>query len=391
MGHRLYYDSPYIKEWQTEVKGIIEKEGKYHITLAETAFYPGGGGQPSDRGTIDGIAVEDVYEKDNTVYHVLASAPHNKTVSCTIDMERRMDMMQQHTGQHLLSAILFNFYDCRTSSLHIGEEGVSLDLSLHDIPDETLKRVEDLANEYIYRDLPVKTHVVSPEEASKFPLRKALPKADTIRVVEIESADFSPCCGTHVTRTGEIGIIKIIRSEKMRGQTRIHFKCGRKALQDYRRKNEILLELSKRYSSEDYEILSRVEAQAEQLRNTQRELTELKEKMLCYDAGKMISSVSSKVIRRTFEDKRFDDINKLQQYILKDGDFIVILSSIPDKRLILAHSGAFDLDCGKIFREHLSKFNGKGGGKDKWANAGFGSVEDMARFEAFLNELASTK
>lgn len=385
----LYYDSPDVKEWQTQVKEIMEKDGKYHVVLEESAFYPGGGGQPSDRGMIDGIPVEDVYEKDGRIYHVLTAKPEHAAVLCKLDAGRRFDLMQQHTGQHLLSSVLYNDYLCKTSSLHMGETEVSIDVSLPDMPAQMIREVEDKANDFIYKDLPVKTHVVTPGEVGRFKLRKVPPSSGTIRVVEIDAIDFSPCCGTHVARTGQIGIIKIVKTEKRGNETRVHFKCGRRALNDYQFEYDIISELSKRYRTEEDEILARVDAQSEQLKNTMKELSDLKGKILRIEAKDMAVSATSKVIQRSFEDKRFDELNALSQYILENGNFIVILSSIPDKRLLFAHNGSFDINCGKVLKEHLPEFNGKGGGKPQWANGGFGSLEDMKRFESFLKEFVS--
>ncbi|MGE5548860.1 MAG: alanyl-tRNA editing protein, partial [Bacillota bacterium] len=134
MDHRLYNDSPYINEWQTEVRSIVEIGCKYHVSLAETAFYPEQGGQLADRGTIDGMPVESLYEKDHTVYHVLPAAPEGSVVSCKLDFARRFDHMQQHTGQHVLSAVFDMLYKADTSSFHMGEEDASVELSMPDIP-----------------------------------------------------------------------------------------------------------------------------------------------------------------------------------------------------------------------------------------------------------------
>lgn len=172
MERRLYCDSPYTKEWQAVIDDIIQKDGKYHVTLSETAFYPGGGGQPSDRGTIDGIAVEDVYEHGGHVYHVLGSQTQGKAVTCRLDFNRRFDLMQQHTGQHLLSAVLFKLYECKTSSLHMGVDELSIDIGLTEMPAQMITAVEDAVNGYIFQDLLVSTHVMTPQEAGELALRK---------------------------------------------------------------------------------------------------------------------------------------------------------------------------------------------------------------------------
>ncbi len=172
----LYCDSPYTKEWQAVVNDIVQKEGKYHVTLSETAFYPGGGGQPSDRGTIDGIAVEDVYEKDGSIYHVIGSGPKEQTVTCRLDFNRRFDLMQQHTGQHLLSAVLFKLYECKTSSLHMGVDELSIDVSLSEMPPEMITAVEDAVNGYIFQDLVVSTHVMTSAGSFRAGLKKNAPE-----------------------------------------------------------------------------------------------------------------------------------------------------------------------------------------------------------------------
>jgi alanyl-tRNA synthetase len=377
---KLYESSQYLKEWQTEIMKIMEKDGKYHIILKDTAFYPEGGGQPSDRGWIDNIPVEHVYEENDEIYHVLPSTVEKINVTCKIDFDRRFDHMQQHTGQHLLSATLYNMFKAKTSSLHMGEDIISVDISLPEISQETLRDVEEAVNDVIYKNLPVRAHCVKPEEAKKFPLRRPPPQTDKIRIMEIELVDFSPCCGTHVTMTGEIGIVKILRAEKMRGLTRIYFKCGKRALNDYRLKQDIVTGLSKQFSSEENEIMLRAAAQAEQIKVLLKELNDLNEKSLVAEAKEIASSASSKLIILSFNDKGFDDINKLQQYLLKHGDIIVILSSVPEKRLIFAYSGNYGLHCGNLLKGSLPMFNGKGGGKDKWANAGFNRLEDMSGF-----------
>lgn len=385
----MYCDSPYITDWQAEVASTIEKGGKYHVSLSETAFFPGGGGQPSDRGTIDGIAVEDVYEQDGRIYHVLGKAPEHKTAACALDFDRRFDLMQQHTGQHLLSAVLSKLYECKTSSLHMGIDELSIDVELPEMPVQMLTTVEDAANAYIYKDLPVATHCVTAREASEIELRKTPPKEGEVRIIEITSIDRSPCCGTHVRHTGEIGIVKIIKTEKRGSETRVYFKCGKRALKDYRQKQDIVLGLVRLYRMSEDEVLAKTEAMAAQLRNTQKELAELGDKALEAEAREIMNTAASKVIERSFDDKGFGDIGTLAKFIVERGDFIVILASIPDKRLLFAHSGKFDINCGKVLKENLPSFSGKGGGKENWANGGFNTVEDMGRFKAFLlDELA---
>ncbi len=213
------------------------------------------------------------------------------------------------------------------------------------------------------------------------------PKEGEIRIVDIETIDLSPCCGTHVRRTGEIGIIKIVKTEKRGDETRVYFKCGGRALKDYQSKQDIVSGFVRLYRMSESEVLSRTEAQAAELRNTQKELAGLKEKLMDVEAKEIAAAAVSPLIIKSFDNKNFEDIGKLMKGILSKGEFIVILSSATDRRLLFAKSGNFDVNCGKVLKEHLAEFNGKGGGGDNWANAGFKNVEDMQRFETFLKEL----
>jgi alanyl-tRNA synthetase len=391
MEHRLYCDSPYLADWRAEVTGVEEKGGKYYVSLSDTAFYPGGGGQPSDRGAIGGIPVEDVFEQDGGIVHVLGKPPSQGRVECHLDMARRRDLMQQHTGQHLLSSVLFKLYKCKTSSLHMGIDELSIDVELPDMPAEMLVTVEDTVNDYIYRDLPVAISCVSAEEASRIELRKAPPKEGEVRIVEISTIDRTPCCGTHVRRTGEIGVVKIVKTEKRGNETRVHFKCGKRALKDYQQKQDIVSGLVRLYRMSEGEVLAKAEAMAAQLRDTQRELTAVKDKALRAEAREMADAASTKVIERSFGDKSFGDISTLARDIIDMGEFIVIVASVPDKRLLFAHSGKFGVDCGKVLKENLPAYDGKGGGKDNWANGGFTTVEDMDSFKLFLLDMLSKK
>jgi alanyl-tRNA synthetase len=389
MDHRLYNDSPYINEWQTEVKEIAENDGKYHVTLAETAFYPEQGGQLADGGKIDGMPVEGLYEKDHTVYHILPMAPKGRIVSCRLDFGRRFDHMQQHTGQHILSAVFEMLYHADTSSFHMGEEDASVELSMPDIPADVIKAVEDKVNGLLNLDLKVRTHVVSPTEAMRFPGVTPPAGADVIRIVEIETIEYNACCGTHVSRLGEIGLIKIVRTEKMgAGQTRAYFKCGRRALKDYQVKHDVTATLGRQYKVTESELVQRIELQATQLKTATKDIEQLKNKLLDTEAAETARTATSPLIVRAY-DRHFDELNFLGKNLLKHGDFILILSSVPDKRIVFARSDRFaTVNCGKVFKEQLQAYNGKGGGSPNWANAGFGSLADMKRFAAYLEQIA---
>jgi alanyl-tRNA synthetase len=260
-----------------------------------------------------------------------------------------------------------------------------------DRPARMVRSVEDKVNQLLNLDLKVKTQVVSPEEALRYPGVKPPGGARVIRVVEIETLEYNACCGTHVSSLGEIGLLKITRTEKMgAGQTRAYFKCGRRALKDYQLKHDITASLGRQYKVAENELVPRIELQAAQLKAATKEIEQLKNRLLNIEAAEMAKAAPSTLIVRAYDDRHFEELNFLGKDILKHGNYILILSSVPDKRLVFARGEKFsDINCGKIFKEQLQTFNGKGGGSPNWANAGFGSVEDMVRFESFLKELVN--
>lgn len=381
---KLFYENTYITSWETKIEKVIEKDNKFYVVLEETAFYPEAGGQPGDKGTIAGIGVLDLIEEEGTIYHVLPTLPSDTLVKCQLDEGRRLDLMQQHTGQHLLSAVFFHEYDGKTSSFHLGEDYISIDISISDITSEMVQRVEEKANKIIYENHPINKFVITKEEIVNYPLRKLPPTDEDIRIVEIQDADFTSCCGTHLNTTGEIGIIKIIRHERYKGITRVYFKCGNRALNDYSLKNEALLNLSKLLNAAEYEIVPRAEAVLAELDSTKKELKELKEQLAYFEALELVKSMDKDLVTKTYSDRDFSDIQLIGKHILSMGNYIVILGSELDNRLLYAKEGNFDINCGKVFKESLKDYNGKGGGNEKQAQGGFATKEDMYNFIKFL-------
>jgi alanyl-tRNA synthetase len=385
MTEKLYYENPYLMEWEAKMLDIVERDGKVLVLLDRTAFYPEGGGQPEDRGFIDNAEVLYVFEEDKVVYHVVDKKPDNDSVKCRLDFRRRFDLMQQHSGQHLLSSVFYDYYKGETSSFHLGEDYVSIDISLSEIPEQTIKDVEDKVNEFIYRNLQVKTYFVDKDELSKLPLRKFPKVEEDIRIVEIDGKDYSPCCGTHLRSVGELGVIKIIKTEKYKGATRVYFKCGRRALEDFQLKQDIVMSASKILAVDLEGLQEKVKSILQEYQSNQKQTKELKEKLYSYEAKDIMQKAPRKVIVESFSERSFDEVQGLGRAILESGDYILILSSEADKKLWFAYNGSFDIHCGKIFKENLLKFNGKGGGGEKQAQAAFGDTAKLFEFEEFLS------
>ncbi|WP_159431440.1 alanyl-tRNA editing protein [Caloramator proteoclasticus] len=377
---KLYYENPYIFEWEAKVVNQREKDNFYIVELSTTSFYPEGGGQPRDYGTIDGIEVVDLFEENDTIYHVVNKKIEKNTVKCKIDFERRFDHMQNHTGQHLLSSIFIELYNAPTNSFHLGDDYVSIDVGLENITDEMVKRVEDRVNELIFKDIQVKSYILDYDEAKKLPLRKLPPTDVDIRIVEIDGIDYSPCCGTHVRNLGEIGMVKILKTEKYKNMTRVYFKCGRRLLKDFQEKNSIINNLNKKLSVPQNEILVKIDLMQNEIKNLSKEFNLQREINSEYIAKDLINKCEGDIISKVYEDKLFDEIQMIANKISSLCSKVVILSSIPDKKVILTHNGNIKINCGQIFKEILPNFNGRGGGGPKFAQGSFENMNDINNF-----------
>lgn len=384
MTEKWYETKPYTTAWSTEITSIKEQEDYVLVTLRETAFYPEGGGQPSDYGTINGMNVLGVFEQDDEVYHKLQQAPDQKEVDCQIDWARRLDHMQHHTGQHLLSAVCIELYDAHTVSFHLGTDTVTIDLTVPSLSDEQLAHIERRVNECIYGNKEIRTYYVTKENVHTVPLRKLPDVGDHIRIVEISGIDYSACCGTHVTRTGEIGIIKLLKTEKQRGNTRLHFKCGLRALMDYQLAHTALSTLAGKFSTGRHKVIERIEKLEQEQKQLQKEIELLQIERAAYIANELIAKSNKEIVTYVSDDQPTKDLQPVIKSVTEKGDYIVLFASKIENKIILAHNGFSSIHCGQLFKEQLGAFNGKGGGNANQAQAGFATTEEMENFLSFL-------
>ncbi|MBN2898560.1 MAG: alanyl-tRNA editing protein [Clostridia bacterium] len=378
---RIYEDDVYKKTHKTRVIECIEEGDKKFVVLEETIFFPEGGGQPCDLGKIDNIEVLDVREKGELVLHEMAAFPESDEVVCQLDWERRLDHMQQHCGEHILSGIIYKLYGGVNKGFHMGKDMVTVDIDLKDMSDEMLLEIERASNDVIYKNAPVTTELVhSQEEAAKFPLRKQMTVDSDIRIVQVEGADCVACCGTHPTLAGEVGLIKIFKAEKNKGMTRIYLKCGRRAMDDFQVRHETLTEIMQLYSADLQSVKEKVKQERDKAAAVREELKQLK--MAINDRWLVAHLDADKNVIEIFEDKNMDDLKYLTKK-MTDSAFsqTLCVGSKQDFGVILASS---TVNCGQIFKEHIQNFNGRGGGSPKMAQGSFPSEEDMMNF---LNEI----
>ena len=227
---RLYFKDVYLTQFQARIISRSTIDGEPAVVLDQTCFYPEGGGQPSDSGWLNEIPVTKVLEQDGEIIHVLEKEMPEESVSGKIDWDVRFDHMQQHAGQHILSQCFHELLQGKTLSFHLGKVVSTLEIGLSDLSENQLSAVEKQANLMVFTDIPIKTYFVEPDGLESVPLRKPPQKAGTIRVVEVAEFDYSACGGTHPCRTGEIGLIKILKKDRIRNNLRFEFVCGYRAL-----------------------------------------------------------------------------------------------------------------------------------------------------------------
>lgn len=380
---KIYLNNSYVREFSADIVNVVNKDGKTALVLNKTAFYPEGGGQPSDTGYIGGSRVTYVYEEDGTVYHVVEREPKDlSNVMCSIDWNRRFDHMQQHCGQHILSAAFDKLLKGATAGFHLGNEYVTVDISIESLsPDDAIK-VEAMANDVIFANLPVKYHYPEPDELYKFPLRKAPSVEENIRIVEIEDFDFSPCGGTHPKLTGDIGLIKIRKWEKYKNYVRVEFVCGNRALNDYRWKNDYINQISNILSSKDTDVLENVKKTISELHAANKNIKAMKDELLSYEASELYDRCDAingvKIVKHVFTDREFKEVIALASKISKKTSAIAFLGLKSESaQIVFTRSTDIDIKINELFKEILPLISGKGGGNPQSAQGGGPDVSNL--------------
>lgn len=289
---KLYDKDPYLTTFTAIVLHCTPKGRHYQVELDQTAFYPEGGGQPADTGTLGDARVHDAHAMDGRVVH-LTDRPLTvgSSVVGHIDWDRRFTLMQQHSGEHILSGVVKRLFGFDNVGFHIGPDSMTIDFS-GELSDEDLKTAERMSNEAVYRNLPVRIDFPSPDKRSQMEYRSKIELGDDVRLVTIPETDCCACCGTHVQRTGEIGIIKILTRQKYKGGTRLNVICGSRALADYVQKNDQSNTLSNLLSLKPTDIIDgvvRLQADSVVLKATN---ARLREHIIDLKVAALVSDVS---------------------------------------------------------------------------------------------------
>lgn len=388
MTDRLYYADAYCARFGARVTSRAE-DGR-RVYLDRSAFYPTSGGQRHDLGTLGGVAVTDVVDEDDRVAHVLAAPLDADEVEGVVDWPRRWDHMQQHTGQHLLSAIGADRFGWETVSVHFGAESSTIDFGVESIGPETLQELERLANAGVTENRPVTVTFEEAEMATG--LRKPSDRGGVLRIVSIEGIDRSACGGTHVRATGEIGAIMLRRVEKVRKATRVEFLCGMRAIARVRGEYDVLARLANGLSCSIDELPTLVPAQAEQLRALENDRRRLEGEVNAARARDVHAALppGDDGVRRLLERRaggKVDDARALALAFAALPKGVVAVAVATPPAILVAASDDSGVDAGRLLKEALGAVGGRGGGSARLAQ---GTVPDAAALETVIAALGFT-
>ncbi|WP_061996412.1 DHHA1 domain-containing protein [Clostridium sp. ATCC 25772] len=375
---KIYYEDQYVRSFIAEVVEIKEIDERFHVVLDKTAFFPGGGGQFCDNGTIEKINVIDVYEKDGTVYHVLEKNLIKKhKVKCEIDWERRQDGMHQHLAQHVLSGCFFTLFNANTVSFHLGSEFSTVDIK-GILEEEKIREAEKLANDVIGKDLIVESFVPLKKELKKIKLRRDLPKTDEeIRVLKVGDLDINACCGVHPSNTMEIRMIKIIKYEKNKGNTRIEFLAGKRAVDDSLKKDRFSYDICRYLSSSEEEAINSIKNLNEEIKGLVNENKKIRDIIAGYEIKEMIGEAIKigdiSVVKKVYESENAKYVNKIASKLVEDENVVALLAVKNGERanLIFACSKNLkDINMNELLKDSITLIDGKGGGSQFLAQGG---------------------
>jgi alanyl-tRNA synthetase len=388
MQKRLYYEDPCLAEFEATVIHTGTVDGKHVVRLDRTAFYPSSGGQPFDVGTLGDARVVDVVDaEDGSIDHVLDRAlTEGARVTGRIDWSRRFDHMQQHTGQHVLSAAFDRLLNARTESFHLGSDTATIDLG-REIHPQDISRAEDDANRVVWEDRAVKIAFVDAAEAAKLPLRKEPAREGTLRLIDVEDYDLSACGGTHVGRTGAIGIIAVTGWERFKGGMRVGFVCGGRALRAHRSLRDVTAGAVRLLSVLPDELPAAIERLQADGKEAKRSIKALQARLARHEAGALLAAAANGRVAAAIDGWDPTGLKAIASAIAETPGSVAALISTPAPSAIVvaSHAGA-SVDSAAVLKQAVAKFGGKGGGRPDLAQGG-GLQGDPQEIVSYLRTL----
>ena len=375
MTERIYYQDPYLREFDAELLDTVSHEGRTALVLDRSAFYPTSGGQPFDVGMFADVRVLEVVEtEDGRVLHVVDRAPSTTRLHGTIDWTRRFDHMQQHTGQHVLSAAFARLFDVRTESFHMGADYSTIELAREMSPAQ-IAQAEDEANRIVWEDRPVGIRFASADEAASLGLRKESKRGGTLRLIDVEGFDLSACGGTHVSRTGAIGIIATSAVERFRGGSRVTFLCGGRALAGFRALRDTVAGSVRVLSVVPADLPAAIERIQAEGKDARRQIKDLQAKAAVHEADALADAseaiASARLVAAALPGWDANGLKTIAARIVeRPGHIAVLLGAPAPAALVVARAAGVPLDASSVLRDLLARHGGKGGGRPELAQGG---------------------
>jgi alanyl-tRNA synthetase len=397
MTERLYYTDAYTTKFKARIVERLEVDNRIAVILDRTCFYPTSGGQPADEGHLNGTAVLDVFvREDDAVVHVIGGEIWSDEVAGVVNWERRFDHMQQHTGQHILSQAFLKVAAADTVGFHLGSESVTIDLPANRLNPAHIEQAEALANQIVWENRPVTAYFATPEQVTAgLPLRKRPVVAGNVRLVSVDQFDLSACGGTHVSRTGEVGLIKIVRLDRRGDLVRLDFRCGRRALLDYRQKNSVTNRLAALLTTGIAELEPSVTRLQEELKAARRLVKQKQSDLLQLEAAHLLEKGTVHgnftVVNHLFRDRETADVRTLAKLLVKQPRVIALLGTLgTNVQLIFSRSEDAPGDMNQLIKPALQLLGSAGGGTATFAQGGGPAMEServraaLARAERLL-------
>ncbi len=376
----LYYDSPYENEFTAR---ILQREKTKHgtaVVLDRTLFYPEGGGQPSDLGTLGGAEVTEVKKRDGEIWHFLKGEPEERadgTAAGSLDWGHRYDFMQQHTGQHLLSAVMYRRYGYETMSVHLGGEYITIEVEADSITREVIEGFEDEAASLIARNLPVQAYWVAEEKAGKLDLRREPKVSGNIRIVQVDDYDAVACGGVHTAATGEVKLVKHIDTERIRGRQRLYWKVGDRAVRDYRLRTRVTAELSDLFSVPPEQLTERARGTVDELTALRREKAAYEERVASLEVTRLVEAAERvgefRVAFGEFHGESKEFLRRLAEAVKEEQRCLLAAVNYGEKGMqwVIAAGPGSEIDFNRHRVNLLEPIAGKGGGKTPvWQGVG---------------------
>jgi alanyl-tRNA synthetase len=389
---RLYYRDSFLREFDARVESCEQQGGRWKVVLDRTAFYPTSGGQSHDLGKLNGVPVMEVADGENEkVLHYTSAALPAGAVHGEIDWQRRLDHMQQHTGQHLLSAAFIELFKFPTVSFHLGKETSTMDLEAPTIVARHLEAAERRVNEIIFEDRVVEIRFGTAEELAEAGFRKKVEREGVLRVIEVAGFDRQPCGGTHLERTGQAGLLLIRKVERRRDLWRVEFVCGYRALGAASGDFAALGQAASLLSCGMPDVPAVLAKMIEERRALHSGAKRLEERLVEYEARALLAGTpveaadSPRIISRVLNEVTPDYLGLVAQKLASESGVVTLLASRGTGHVVFAQTKGFPYDMGALLREAVKEFGGKGGGAKDFAR---GSIADLAKADVLLAHAA---